>query len=184
MEIRKVEDYYDAVQKEFPELTKKQIDRILKYGFRSFYTHTLYGGDVLSMSPYFTMYCGKMFVDNLLFYRYRILKKTIKLRIKYKRAKIRWDGYYYFGLTEKDYQNYLAQKGKKSTRRRKFTFKKIFLFKILDECLLHHKYKHIFKIKYPAENGFKIYREEMISRSFEYIYKRGKDNKIKPISYE
>ena len=94
MELKRVEDYYDQIKEKFPEITEKQIDKILKFGFRSFYTHTLYGGDVLSKSPYFTMYCGKMFGDNLMYYKYWLLKSRIKLRIKYKRNKTPYSGYY------------------------------------------------------------------------------------------
>lgn len=70
MDIKHIEDYYEKVHEKFPELSIKQIDRILKFGFRSFYTHNLYGGDTLNKSPYFTMYCGKLFGNNLLFYNY------------------------------------------------------------------------------------------------------------------
>ena len=184
MELKRIEDYYDKVQEKFPELTREQIDKILKFGFRSFYTHTLYGGDVLSKSPYFTMYCGKVFSSNVVFYNYWLLKTRIKLRIKYKRTRTQYDGYYYFGLSEDDFQYYLSQKKKTGRRRQKFHFKRIKLFKIVDEVICDRQYKHIFKIPYPVDNGFTIWREDVITRDFEYIYKRNKDNTIEPISYE
>nr|DAD58237.1 MAG TPA: hypothetical protein [Bacteriophage sp.]DAM10009.1 MAG TPA: hypothetical protein [Caudoviricetes sp.]DAO31348.1 MAG TPA: hypothetical protein [Crassvirales sp.]DAK96704.1 MAG TPA: hypothetical protein [Bacteriophage sp.]DAO19116.1 MAG TPA: hypothetical protein [Caudoviricetes sp.] len=31
-----------------------------------------------------------------------------KLRVMYKRKKIKWDGYYYFALTRPQYEAYLA----------------------------------------------------------------------------
>lgn len=70
MNIRTVEYYYDKVQEKFPDVERWEIDKILKYGMRSFYTHNLYGGDVLLKSPYFTLYSGKMFGSNLVFYHY------------------------------------------------------------------------------------------------------------------
>ena len=63
MEIKYIEDYYDRVKEKYPELTEKQISKILTFGFRSFYMHNMYGGDVLSKSPYLTVYCGRAFAD-------------------------------------------------------------------------------------------------------------------------
>ena len=82
MEIVNVEKYYDKIQERFPDLSKKQIDKIVKFGLRSYYNHNLYGGDVLNKSKYFTMYTGKLFGDNMLFYQYRMIKNKIKLSIK------------------------------------------------------------------------------------------------------
>lgn len=87
MEIKYIEDYYDKIKEQFPELTEKQISQILTFGFQSFYLHTLYGGDILSKSPYLTVYCGKTFLDPQKFMQYRGLKLTTKLRVKYKKAK-------------------------------------------------------------------------------------------------
>lgn len=183
MEIVGVEKYYDKIQERFPGLTKKQIDRILKFGLRSYYNHNLYGGDVLNKSPQFTMYTGKLFCDNLVFYKYWLLKNKIKLRIKYKRSKTRYDGFYYFGLSESEFENYKKQFGK-TRRRKKFTFERIYAFKIKEECLLNNRYKHIFKLKYPVDVGFVLKLNNYTTRNFEYIFKRNKDNKIEPISYE
>ena len=117
MEIVNVEKYYDKIQERFPDLSKKQIDKIVKFGLRSYYNHNLYGGDVLNKSKYFTMYTGKLFGDNMLFYQYRMNKNKIKLRIKYKRNKTRYSGYYYFGLTDSEFENYRKQFNKTGRRR-------------------------------------------------------------------
>lgn len=156
MEIRRIEDYYDRIKEKFPELTEKQISKILTFGFRSFYTCNLYGGDVLSKSPYLTVYCGKTFVDTLKFLKYREMKLRIKLRVKYKRNKTKWDGYYYFGLNDEDFEYYKSQMKKpgKGRRRLKFHFKKIKLHKIIEEVLLSKKFNHVFRIPYPLDAGF------------------------------
>ena len=184
MEIVNVEKYYDKIQEKFPSLTKNQIERIVKFGLRSYYNHNLYGGDVLNKSPYFTMYTGKLFNDNILFYQYRLIKNRIKLRIKYKRSKVKYDGNYYFGLTEEEFENYKKQFKKTGRRRRKVTFDKIYAYKIKDECLMDHRYKHIFKLNYPADGGFILKLKNYTTRNFEYVFKRNKDNTIQPISYE
>ena len=184
MKIKYIEDYYDKVKEKYPELTERQISRILTYGFQSFYLHTLYGGDILSKSPYLTVYCGKCFVDPSKFGWYRAIKKAIKLRVKYKRSKVSWDGYYYFGLTDEEFEYYKSQMKKSGRRRQKFHFKKITLYKLLDEALITKRYNHIFKIKYPLNVGFLHIREDVITRNFDYILRRNKDGIMEPVSYE
>ena len=46
--------------------------------------------------------------DSVKFFNYYARKMKIKLRIFYKRYKIEWDGYYYFDLTKKQYEDYLS----------------------------------------------------------------------------
>ena len=70
MIIRKYTDYVDKVHEKFPDVPIKELQTIMRFGLRSFYLHNLYGGDVLLKSPYFTLYSGKMFSDNLVFYHY------------------------------------------------------------------------------------------------------------------
>lgn len=184
MEIKYIEDYYDKVKEKYPELTEKQIEKILTFGFRSFYTHTLYGGDILSKSPFLTVYCGKCFVDKNKFMEYRQLKLRVKLRIKYKKAHTQWDGFYYFGLSDSEYEYYLSQKKPTGKRRQKFHFKNLYLFKIKDEILLNKRKTHVFRIPYPIDCGFSIYKEDVVTRNFDYILRRNKDKQWEPVSYE
>lgn len=184
MKLKHIEDYYDKIREKFPELSIKDLDKILKYGFRSYYIHNLYGGDVLNKSPYFTMYCGRFFDSNLAFYKYWLIKMKVKLRIKYKRSKTKYNGYYYFGLSDSAYEYYISQKKNKGRKKQKFHFQKLKLYKILEEVFIDKKYKHIFRIPYPIDSGFTIMKEDFIARDFEYIYKRNKDNQIKPVNHE
>lgn len=184
MEIKYIEDYYDKVKEKYPELTEKQISRILTYGFQSYYLHTLYGGDILSMSPYLTVYCGKAFIDPDKSKYYRAIKKAIQIRVRYNKSRTQWDGYYYFGLTDEEFKYYESQIKKSGRRRQKFHFKKIILHKLLDELLITKRYNHIFKIPYPLNVGFLHIREDVITRNFEYILRRNKDGKMEPVSYE
>ena len=63
MKIKKINDYYDAVQEKFPDLDRKEIEKILKHGLRSFYMINLLGGDVLFKNKTYTMYVGALFND-------------------------------------------------------------------------------------------------------------------------
>lgn len=63
MDIINPEKYYKQVQERFPELSIKQIDKIVKYGLRSFVGHNAIGGDVFLKSNYLAAYCGKLFFN-------------------------------------------------------------------------------------------------------------------------
>lgn len=182
MELAYPEKYYEKVKERFPDLTLREIDTIVKFGLRSLFINCGYGGDILLKSPYFTMYIGKFFKDRLMFYRYKLLKQSIKLRIKYKRAKTKWDGYYYFGLNEEQFQDYMSNfkntgMGKKSrgNRKQKITFRKLKAYKLLDECLIHKQNKHIFRLSFPEDVGFTFYKEEYTTRNAQYIMRKVND---------
>jgi len=84
----------------------------------------------------------------------------VKLRVMYKRKKIPWDGYYYFALTENEYNEYLKQKNKRGRPRKNFTFSKVILYKIYDECNISESNRvAIFKVPLIMEFGFTIYKE-------------------------
>ncbi len=184
MELTTCDKYYDAIIERWPELTRKQVDKIVKRGLFSLYMYNLYGGDVLIKHPKFTMYFGKLFKDGLIFYKYWQIKWKIKLRIQYKKAKTQYDGYYYFGLTDGEYEKYKSKIKSTGRRREKFTFDSLFLYKIPEESFLHKEYKHFFKIRFPEDCGFTMYKKKWVARDFEYIWKRNKDNLIEPVSYE
>ena len=190
MQLAYPEKYYEKVKERFPDLTYREIDTIVKFGLRSLFINCGYGGDILLRSLNFTMYIGKIFKDKLKFAKYRILKESIKLRIKYKRAKTQWDGYYYFGLSEEEFQEYLNNfrelgQGNKSkgARRRKTIFSKIKCYKLLEECKIHPIYKHIFKLKYPEDVGFTFWKENYATYNAQYILRK-KENNWEEIEYK
>ena len=184
MEIKRIEDYYEKMQEKYPEIPRETLEKVLKYGLRSFYLHNSYGADTINMVQGFVMYCGRLFGDNLEFYKYWLIKQRLKLRILWKKRKKQYDGYYYFGLTEEDFQKYKSQMKKSGRRRRKFTFDRIKLCKIFEEVEIDRRWKHIFRIPYPEDVGFTIHRENFVTRDFEYIYRRKADNTLEPVSYE
>ena len=184
MKITTCDKYYDAILERWPELTYKQVDKIVKHGLSTLYLYNLYGGDVLLKHPKYTMYFGKLFKNNNVFYKYWQIKWKIKLRIKYKKSKTKYDGYYYFGLTENEFKKYKSKIKSTGRRREKFKFESLYMYKILDELLLHKEFKHIFRIKYPEDCGFTMFKKEWVARDFDYILKRNKENFIESISYE
>lgn len=168
-----IQDYYEAICKEYPNIPEQDIKRILQYGWKSLYLHNSYGGDTLVNQQGFWFYCGQLMKDSLKYFQYYKKKMRIKLRILYKRKKIQWDHYYYFALTQQQYDEYLEQKNRRGRPRKKFTFSKVILYKIYDECNISESNRiAIFKIPMQLDFGLTIYKEEFTTDSAELVLVR------------
>lgn len=170
MEIKTINDYYEDVRKLWPRLPEKDIRRILNFGFKSLYLHNSYGGDTLIKDKDFLCYIGYLRNNSISHYSYYIKKLCIKLRVLYKRRKIEWDGYYYFALTDTQYENYIKQKKSRGRPRKWFEYGQIMLYRIKDECSLsQHNCRYIFRVPYPSEIGYKSLQRNYISDKAELI---------------
>ena len=70
MDIIYAEKYYKQIKERVPYLSEKQIDKIVKYGLRSFFAHNKLGADILLKSNYYTAYVGRLYNKMDLFARY------------------------------------------------------------------------------------------------------------------
>lgn len=173
MEIKHVKDYYDYIYKQFPDVSKKDIKRILNFGWKSLYLHNSYGGDTLITDNDFWCYIGTLRNNSLKHFMYYINKLTVKLRVLYKRKHIQWNGYYYFALTDKQYNYYLQQHNKRGRKRKKFIYGNQVLYKILDECKIReYNKKYIFRIPIITDLGFSFYKENLTTDKAELIITR------------
>lgn len=174
--IKTIHDYYDQLYEKFPDVPKNDIKKIVNFGWRSLYQHNHYGGDVIVRDQKFQALFGKLTTDGVRHYKYYRKKLILKIRVLYQRRKIPWDGYYYFALTEKQYQEYYGQFLNKRGRPKKyFEFKNAMLYKIYDECVVSECYKqYIFRIPYLADMGFKFFRKQFKTDKVELILQRDK----------
>lgn len=171
--VKTVQDYYEKLYEEYPTIPKEDIRRICLFGIKSLNIHNNYGGDVLISRKGFWFYCGQLMNNSLHYFNYYKKKMRVKLRIMYKRNNIPWDGYYYFALSENQYNDYLEQKNKKGRPRKNFTFSKIVLYKIYDECNIAESSKvAIFRIPYSSEFGLSLFKTELVTDKAELILKR------------
>lgn len=171
--LKTIQDYYEKLYEEYPTIPKEDIRRICLYGIKSLNIHNNYGGDVLISRKGFWFYCGQLMNNSLHYFNYYKKKIRVKLRIMYKRKNIPWDGYYYFALSQDQYNNYLEQKNKKGRPRKNFTFSRIVLYKIYDECSIAESSKvAIFKIPYLTEFGLSLYKETLTTDKAELILVR------------
>lgn len=178
MQLRYIEDYYDKVKERFPDLEMWEIEKILKHGMQSFFMLNAKGADVIIKSAHnsFVMYFGKLFNNNTVAWKYYTIKWRIKLRLKYLLKKPIWDGYYYFGLTEEDYNKYIPKK--KGRYKKKIIFDNIYAYKIKEEAFLFHKAKYFFRLKVDTDEGFTFKRETYATRNLDLIAKRDNTGKI------
>lgn len=173
MQIKTINDYYNIMQEKFPEVDIKDIKRILQFGFKSLYLHNSYGGDTLIKDNDLWCYIGNLTNDSLKHFNYYARKLAVKIRVLYKRKKIPWDGYYYFALTDDEYQKYLDQKNSKGRPRKKFKYGDVYMYRILEECKIReHALKHIFKIYYGSDFGYGFFKKNLITDKAEQIIER------------
>lgn len=157
MKVKYVKDYLDQVHERFPEMDKKEINKILLYGFKVFYALNNFGADIiLSEKKYlkFLMYTGRLYNRFDLYYKYSLIKYAVKYRIMDRRKKTEWDGYYYFGMTDEMYRFYESQEDEEVK-----IFENIMLYRLLEELKTHNQYKHYFKVKYDKYKGYKFFLE-------------------------
>lgn len=168
-----VKDYYEYIKEQFPEVTLKDIKRILNYGFKQLYLLNSFGGDLIIKDSDFWSYIGTLQNNSIKHFHYYKNKLTIRLRVLYKRKNIQWDGYYYFALSENQYQNYLLQKNSKGRRKKKFNFGTVKLYKIFNECEIQEFNKqYIFKMPIPIDFGYTLWKQKLITDKAELIIKR------------
>ena len=173
MELKKVQDYYEQLFSLYPDLPKRDIKRIMQFGLKSFLLHNNYGGDVLIQNPNMWLYCGKLMVDSIQYFDYYKRKMITKLRINHKRLDIPWDGYYYFGLYEHQYNLYLQQKNKRGRPKKHFQYGNVVLYKYFDECNLRNSGAvAIFRISLQADFGLSLYKIDFKTDKAELVLER------------
>lgn len=155
MKIKNVNDYVDEVHKKFDKLDREEIRKILMYGFKIYNYINYYGGDVILTDKNilkFLMYTGKLYNNFERYYSYYLQKMKTKLRILDKRKKEKWDGYYYFGLTSKMYEQLEEQINDDI-----IMLDNVMLFRLEKELKIHNQYKYFYKIKYPKYKGYSLF---------------------------
>lgn len=173
MQVKYVKDYYESVQKKFPDVSIQDIKRILNFGFKSLYLANIYGGDVHIQDKDLWLYIGNLTSNSIKHFINYKRKLVIKLRILNKRLNKNWDGYYYFGVSEKQQLQIETQKNKKGRPRKYFNYGNVMLYKYLNECEIEESDKqYIYRVPFICEIGVKCFNKNFISDKSELIIKR------------
>ena len=181
MDLIHVEKYYPQIKERFPDLSEKQIDKIVKYGLKSFYLYTRSGADMLVRSNFFVAYFGHWFKSPKLMGGYRKLKWTIKYRIMYSREKIKFNGLYYFVGDQDLYDRLYGPKGKRNKTARKLRFNELYIYKIYEEATLQNK-EYIFEFSYPEDLGYRYKLRDVTIANASCVSKRCRKRKYEFVS--
>ena len=163
--VKEVRDYVPQIQQRYPFLSKSQINKILTYGLKMYHYANSMHADVLicyrNDDP-MTIHCGTLGFDSLKHYYRFLLKSRMRERVLYRMRKSKWDGFYYIGLTEEQHKNVIRHK-------KTINIGDVYLTKVKKE-LFHIPYiKHIWRIPWPADCGWKFLVKNLKSEHLEYI---------------
>lgn len=179
MQIKTIDDYFEQLYKEFPEVPKSDIKKAARFGWKRYYLFNSYGADVTIKNTRFWSHTGFLRKDPLKHFKYYIRKLLVKLKIMYAQDKTPYTGYYYFALSESQYQKYLSQIHQRGRPRKYFKFDNIFLYKEYLECSIANQwFKYIFKIKYPIYLGPRCFIKNAKFTNIELIETR------KPLTFK
>ncbi len=187
MVTKTISDYYEIVEEHFPELRKKEVEKIMRFGWRTLYYHILRGGDIHIYNPkgeYKLMaHFGILGYMSKFLYTYWIKKLARKLRINYRKFRHKYDGYYYFGLCEKHYDLYKEQKYK-SRKYYNFDFP-VKMYRSWEECQVQYQnFKYFFRFKSLYDLGPTIFKMSMKTDKAEFFCKLDNTGFKRLISYE
>lgn len=174
--VKELEDYLDIIQNKYPHISRVELKKILEYGFNTMYMLTKRGADIQVHNNNYTAYCGRMFLDDYKRVLYNNVKSRIKLRLMYGYAQEIYNGVYYFGLSEAEWDFYQSQITSK--RRNKVKFLNLKLYKIKEECFLDKSKVYFFELNYPIDVGWVFTKDEIKTRNFKYFAKRDLRGKI------
>ena len=163
--VKEVKDYVDKVQEEFPIFTKQEITKILSYGLKQYAWVNKMHADVLLMingKQKSIAHCGMLGYDSLKHYWRFLTKNRMKERALFKLRHEEWDGYYYIGLTQEQHEG--LKKHKKY-----ITFKNVFLTKLKKELYHLPFVKHIWRIPYLDDCGWRFFKTTVKSDKAEYL---------------
>lgn len=159
--IRDISDYVDFVKEKYPEMEKKDILKILRFGFRAYYQVVLWGKGVWVGRGTRKAFLG-LYSDEL---RNKIIQKVCRWR--WRRKEKEYDGYYYFVMSS-DKFNKLSKRS--LNKQRPLEFKNVMYYRDPVECKRSHIFStHFFRIKYPADCGPYMYKKKFKTDQYEYL---------------
>lgn len=166
--VKSINDYVESVHEKFPELSEKDVKRILVYGWKMIVQYVSAGNDVSINTNDLFFFIGVIPNNPLDTFKNYCYKLSKKIRYMFKRTKSKWDGYYYFAINEKQYQDYLNQSKKKYK-----IFKNVKLYKLLEEVkIAQHASPYIFRLNEDKTDWMDKFYKELKTENAELIIVR------------
>lgn len=163
--VKEVKHYVPIIQQRYNWLSKSEINKILTFGLKMYAFANAMHADVLicyRADDNLTAHCGPLGFDSLKHYYRFLTKNRMRERVLYKLRKEKWDGYYYIGLRDEEHKN-VKKSGKF------VTFNNIYLTKVKKELFHAPFIKHIWRIPYPMDCGWKFHVDKLKTEHAEYL---------------
>lgn len=162
MKITTIADYVDKVHEKYPKVPLSDIKKILRYGWNQFLSYNRLGCDINICTDEFYLLSGRIPIKRLKQYKLYQHKLARKLRVMFMKKHMKWDGYYYFCINRREYEEeYLPQVKKPEGIHERITFHNVKLYKLQDECKAQHTYpKYMFRVPYIADFGYCLFLKE------------------------
>lgn len=165
--IKHVDDYIVELQKDFPDVSQKDLLRIMTYGLRQFANINMMRADICLDGWGNKCWASWYSSDPAKIKRLYSTNSAKKSRYKYKQDNDVWDGYYYASLGRNQFAELDQKKLKKGET---LEFKNLYLFKIPEECWLKREGRYyFFRFKYPVDCGFAMIKEKYKTKDYEYL---------------
>lgn len=161
MKIAGYKKYTDQVALEFPDVDKAAIERVARHGFAMFCHFQLYNQDVYlahNLQKYY-FYIGERHnvpMDRL---KHSRRKMHQKLRLMSRLHKDEHDGYYYFSLSDEQYECYKRGESLPITR----------LYKLEAESNLYINATHRLRVKREDDGRWWLLLDEYETKDAEYL---------------
>lgn len=176
MKITTIDDYFnEKIKLWHPYLRIDEFKRIMEWGFNNYNLLTKKGADMFIKNWRYRCFCGRMYHNRHVWLKYLRLKQSIKLRLLSKYNGHRFEGVYYFGLTDDEYKKYGCLS---RTNRKLIKFNNITLYKLKEESFLFKLATHFFEVYFPLDLGFAIREESFSTRNYREIAYRDANGKI------
>ena len=153
--IKDIYDYVDDIHRFYPYLSKEAIIDVFSYGCVMYDVFMKNKNPIKLGQEYSSVFFRHGFAES--FDIYNFLQCQTTYRLKWKLSDKQFDGTYYFGLTDAEYQKYKSKLRVRSRKQNDPGFiRNIKIFKHREECLLYKKFKHFFSIFYPEDLGWVV----------------------------
>lgn len=161
MKTNNIDVYVDKLSELHPDIPKPYIRQAISFGWRSLVKTVKMGIDVhLTDNGGLYFHVGTIHTNPSLFVKNYIITLYRKIRVLNYRLKVPWDGYYYFSIHERRYEQnikpHLEKKGR-GGRKKVFNYGQVTLYKYKDACIVAKCYnKYVYKIPYNIDLGYSV----------------------------
>lgn len=164
-----INDILNNINEKFPDLSSKEIRKIIILGFRRLHSAMRYGCAISINTTKFLnciAYIGNINTNPELQIKDYVKRKDKKLRKIYLWKKVEFDGNYYIGLNEKAFLRWVLLN---KTSRNTVKFEKAYLRKVREETYYRSNHVYVFKISENKFNGWTFLKEDFTSKNVEYL---------------